>query len=306
MLDFAKNLAYTTLAASATSAATSLTVATGTGTRFPTPPFNATLWPSGVIPHAANAEIVRVTAVSGDVLTVTRAQESTSAITAASGDQIAQTITRQPLVHNLDPILEQFGEAQTAFEFNKTSLTGLTALGSPASEDAHTTVPHAYFVSSTDAAAALNGRYVATPNATGPWTAITKVVAHNVRLNYNDVGMFIAEAAPGKLTSFEVHNGLISVDQWTNRTTYASGPWSWSIRLWAPVWFAISVSASSATFYFSPDGWTWMRGLTNYAVGYTIGSVGLYCQSQNSSGVMGAFDFLRVYNSVVSLNSQSM
>lgn len=93
--DAHKNLAYSTVATapSPASSGTSLVVATGEGARFPAVPFNATIWPAGTIPTPANAEIVRVTTVSTDTLTITRAQESTSARSVIIGDQIAATIT---------------------------------------------------------------------------------------------------------------------------------------------------------------------------------------------------------------------
>lgn len=89
------NLAYSTVAVAPTPAlsGTSLTVAAGQGALFPTAPFNVTVWPTGVFPLASNAEIVRVTAVVGDVLTIVRTQEGTSARAITVGDQIANTIT---------------------------------------------------------------------------------------------------------------------------------------------------------------------------------------------------------------------
>lgn len=54
-----------------------IVLASGTGTRFATAPFNATVVPPGVTPTRDSAEIVRVTGKSGDTLTVARAQEGT-------------------------------------------------------------------------------------------------------------------------------------------------------------------------------------------------------------------------------------
>lgn len=68
-------------------------VAAGQGALFPAVPFNATIWPASTQPTSTNAEIVRVTNISTDTLTITRAQESTSARTVIVGDQIAQTVT---------------------------------------------------------------------------------------------------------------------------------------------------------------------------------------------------------------------
>lgn len=64
---------------------------------MPSVPFNATVWPVGVKPLASNAEIVRVTNVSGDTLTITRAQEGTAAISIAVGYQFSATITAKTL-----------------------------------------------------------------------------------------------------------------------------------------------------------------------------------------------------------------
>ena len=93
---FANN-AHSTLASSITTSATSITVASGQGARFPSlssgEHFYATL-----IDTSNNLEIVKVTARSTDVLTATRAQESTSARAFASGDRIELRVTAQGLV----------------------------------------------------------------------------------------------------------------------------------------------------------------------------------------------------------------
>lgn len=88
---FANN-AYGSLGSSLSNVATSLTLATGNGARFPSPSggdyFLATL--VGLDGNGAeNAwEIVKVTARSTDTLTIVRAQESTSAVAWASGTRI--------------------------------------------------------------------------------------------------------------------------------------------------------------------------------------------------------------------------
>jgi len=93
---FANN-AYSTLAASITTGATSITLTSGEGARFPSLSgseyFYATL-----IDSSNNLEIVKVTARSTDVLTVTRASESTTARAYASGDRIELRITAAGLV----------------------------------------------------------------------------------------------------------------------------------------------------------------------------------------------------------------
>lgn len=93
--DAHKNLAYSTVATapSPATSGTSLTVATGDGAKFPTPPFNATVWPANSQPTTGNAEIVRVSAIATDTLTIARTQEGTSARAIGVGDQVAATVT---------------------------------------------------------------------------------------------------------------------------------------------------------------------------------------------------------------------
>ena len=90
------NNGHSTLASSITSSGTSITVASGHGARFPSlssgEHFYATL-----IDSSNNLEIVKVTARSSDVLTVTRAQESTTARAFAIGDRIELRVTAQGL-----------------------------------------------------------------------------------------------------------------------------------------------------------------------------------------------------------------
>lgn len=106
MADAHKNFA-TSLVATAPSPATSgtsLVVTGGDGTKFQNPPFNATVWPAGVQPTTANAEIVRVTAISTDTFTIVRTQENSSARTIIVGDQIAATITARALADAESPL----------------------------------------------------------------------------------------------------------------------------------------------------------------------------------------------------------
>ncbi len=99
MRDAHTNFAYSAVATapSPATSGTSLDVTAGQGALFPAVPFNATIWPAGVQPLSTNAEIVRVTARTTDTLTITRAQESSSARTVVVGDQIAAGITVRTL-----------------------------------------------------------------------------------------------------------------------------------------------------------------------------------------------------------------
>lgn len=96
-MDAQANLAISTVltAPSPAGSGTTLTVASGQGTRFPTPPFNATAWPARTTPDPVNAEIVRVTGITGDTLTIVRAQEGITSVNIAAGYQVAATVTKR-------------------------------------------------------------------------------------------------------------------------------------------------------------------------------------------------------------------
>jgi hypothetical protein len=117
------NNANATLAAGINSSATSITLTSGQGARFPTLTasdyFYATL-----IDTSNNLEIVKCTARSTDVLTVVRAQESTTARAYNTGDRIEIRLTAQTFIDAVNEI----GPTQVSDEAN--SSTGYFALPS--------------------------------------------------------------------------------------------------------------------------------------------------------------------------------
>ena len=98
---FANN-AFGTLNAGISNSATSLTLSSGQGARFPTLAsgeyFYATL-----IDTSNNLEVVKCTARSTDVLTITRAQESTTAQAFAIGDRVELRVTAAGLTDAANP-----------------------------------------------------------------------------------------------------------------------------------------------------------------------------------------------------------
>lgn len=95
--DAKKNFAITTVVTAPIPASNGTTVTVDDGSVFPAVPFNVTIWPADTQPTRSNAEICRVTAISTNTLTITRIQESSSARSIVSGDQIAETITAKSL-----------------------------------------------------------------------------------------------------------------------------------------------------------------------------------------------------------------
>jgi hypothetical protein len=117
------NNANATLAAGINSSATSITLTSGQGARFPSLSggdyFYATL-----VDTSNNLEIVKCTARSTDVLTVVRAQESTTARAYSTGDRIEIRLTAQTFIDAVNEI----GPTQVSDEANTS--TGYFALPS--------------------------------------------------------------------------------------------------------------------------------------------------------------------------------
>jgi hypothetical protein len=104
------NNAFATLAAGINSSATSITVTSGQGARFPSLTasdyFYATL-----VDTSNNLEIVKCTARSTDVLTVVRGQESTTARAYSTGDRIEIRLTAQTFLDASAPYPSQTGNS---------------------------------------------------------------------------------------------------------------------------------------------------------------------------------------------------
>ena len=119
------NNANATLASGINSSATSITLTSGQGARFPTLTasdyFYATL-----VDTSNNLEIVKCTARSTDVLTVVRAQETTTARAYSTGDRIeirltAQTFIDSTTITSLEPhkVSDQANSSTGYFELPK-------------------------------------------------------------------------------------------------------------------------------------------------------------------------------------------
>lgn len=91
-----KNNATSRLASSLTAGATTLSVTSGDGSKFPSPT-GGQWFPLTVIKDSGVLEIMRCTARSGDVLTVVRAQEGTAAQAFTAGDRVELRLTAAAL-----------------------------------------------------------------------------------------------------------------------------------------------------------------------------------------------------------------
>ncbi len=104
-----ENFSYGTIlvAPSPALSGTEITLQSGEGDLFPDPGsigYNITIYPESTGPLLSNAEIVRVTALVGDVMTIVRAQEATLAKPIGVGWQVAMAPTRKAMVDIQDAI----------------------------------------------------------------------------------------------------------------------------------------------------------------------------------------------------------
>jgi hypothetical protein len=89
------NTGASTLASAITATATSLSLATGGGSKFAAVPSGDYSYLT--LDDGTNVEIVLLTAISGDTLTVVRAQQNTVAQAFAVGTKVEQRITASPM-----------------------------------------------------------------------------------------------------------------------------------------------------------------------------------------------------------------
>ena len=130
------NNAGTTLASSITSSATSITVASGTGSIFPTPTGNDYFLVTLQGISGTPVEIVKCTSISGDTLTVIRAQEGTTASAFNGGDKVELRITAGEMTNLVGGAARGGGTDQVFFEngqtvnYNYTITSGKNAVSS--------------------------------------------------------------------------------------------------------------------------------------------------------------------------------
>lgn len=108
-----KNNAYSTLASGINSSVTSITVAAGTGSRFPAAG-GADYFYATLINTSNELEVVKVTTRSTDTLTVVRGQDGTTARAYSSGDRIELRVTAALIQDIRDSIAPADGTVTTA------------------------------------------------------------------------------------------------------------------------------------------------------------------------------------------------
>lgn len=180
------NFGYSTVATAPAppSSGTTVVLAAGGGALMPATPFNATVWPLGAQPLSNNAEIVRVTNVSVDTLTISRTQESSSARAILVGDQFAATITKKTITDIETPAFDLIPAADDSISLGSTSKRYLKVWGQDADLDGTATLATVTVATDIYTTAAWQD-YSATSTIVG-WTSFTAK-----SIFYKQLGKFV-------------------------------------------------------------------------------------------------------------------
>lgn len=220
------NLAGTTLAAPISSTATTISVAAGTGALFPQPTagqqFALRLISAS---NSTYTEIVYVTAISGDVLTVARAQESTAPLSFNAGDYAKHVLTAGAL--NSFPTKSNvlIFPPQTTFYVNfasgsDTTGNGLTAGTAWATmQNAVNVISNTYVYPGTITINVANGTYVTPAGAYACSIGMSQIAAWNIVGNSASPTSVVINSTAAGSRGFSSGNG--AVVQVTGFTTSA-------------------------------------------------------------------------------------
>lgn len=202
-----------------------------------------------------------------------------------------------------NPIRDIYGTPDTVFDFDTSSLTGLTTFNSPDILNADTTVPDHLFIQDNETGENICGVYASVPSA--PFTVISKLTGANVWQDSHAVMCFIGVASPGRMDLIGLQNSgrTIFATAWNSPTSFSGTIASYGSGLETPLWFALRVNSSTdVDMLFSYDGYGWAKLVDSRNPSITIASAGI-CINANAAGaeLSASWDFLYIYNSALTL-----
>lgn len=201
-----------------------------------------------------------------------------------------------------DTIFEMLGTPDTAFEFDTTSLAGLTVVGTPTAEDANTTVPGNYYIKPPTS---NSGRLATAPAL--PFTVIAKLSDASLRANTHTAALVIAETPTGKLRLIGPifsSSWLMEHSEWNTPTSFSAAPFATvNTGPLGPVYMAIRVNTlTSVDYFWSTNGQLWRPlGIARNSGMAAVGYAGLVAKNDGGAQMAAAFDFLRIWNSALDL-----
>jgi len=194
-----------------------------------------------------------------------------------------------------------YGAPATAFDFDTSSLTGLTQFNSPDTCDANTTVPGHLFLEDDESGENMCGVYASAPAA--PFTVAALLDVGSVLADSHTAGLLIGSSTPGQFDILALQNAARSVfsTHWNSPTSFSSTFTSGMSQINIPIWLAIRVNSNTdVDFLYSMDGVAFKKYTDSRNPGFTAAVVGLAINA-NASGVRfaAAFDWLYIYTSAL-------
>lgn len=212
-----------------------------------------------------------------------------------------------------DVLLDNLPAPATRYDFDNTSLSGLTLLGTPDTENADTTVRDAYYVRQTATSSYVwEGRYL--DPGPEPFTVITCIWDAVRRLSANAAGIFIGVSTPGNMDILSAHYTGSGRDILAVRATptvfgsnFGLGANESRGADW-PMYLAIRANSSTDYDYlFSLGGRIWQPFILARNPAITVDSAGLIIKSNNTGGfdMAAAFALFWVYTSALTFPGET-
>ena len=195
---------------------TTLDVATGHGSRFPSTPFYVTVHPPSQFPTLDNAEKLLVTNVSSDTLTVTRAQGDTSAQNIEAGWRISNAL----FFADIPATFDDLSDGTTNKAYTSTEKTKLSGIETAADVTDATNVDAAGATMNSDTTLAGNGYFLDEDSMTS--NSATKVASQQSIKAYVDAAISAAKAALYPVGSYYINE----TDSTNPGTLLGFGTWT--------------------------------------------------------------------------------
>jgi hypothetical protein len=201
-----------------------------------------------------------------------------------------------------DPIESQFGTPDTAFEFDTSSLTGLTTFGTLQVIDADTTVPGCLYLADNATGADVGGVYATAPSP--PYTVIAKLVDTNVWRDSNAAMLIVCDTPPGDFDTIGLQNlarTIYSTD-WSTPTIFDGVITTGPSAIEPPLWLAVRVNGvNDVDYLFSFNGRVWAMLTDSRNPEHDASSFGIALNSNNANLFASAWEYLRVWNSALTM-----
>jgi hypothetical protein len=240
---------------------------------------------SGEFTVHLNSELIRVTSVSGNTLTVLRGQEGTTAGTHAAGSFLWNTFSRGA-IRAVVPYGLTYEPVPSS---GWTTVNGAATFSYDASNDT------IILKETGPAAAQENVRFLSRSVPATPWTITAAFGRFTIATGNQNVGLMVRESSTGKLIGFGLtmgQNTTLYAWKWTNPTTYSGQSYANRALPWEAARFLrIADDGTNLKFSYSADGENFVQLHSVSRTDYLASGpdhVGPYVNSGTNNGALYA------------------